>query len=553
MGALLDVIKQIFSSVFGHRDIVHLLEDDFEMDPSMRPGSGPSDLHRRAEQGRRKGRRRRQPAPPTPLSATVAAGIARDTYSSASSIEIPDIDAFDWSGEFPAESDAEDVAEADADSATRTAIRAPGTVRLTRQPAPPQDDFAAQQMTVEATGVAPPAHPSLDLAANSAPLLRSSDVPPRGGSVSSSLRMAVRLSSAARVVEAEASRADYEPPPPVRWGPPPSTLWEEEVIRAELFEQVAEEKKHAPDGIRERSWRRVVTRLQRALTDLDRELPPLPSAAGRLLGVGGNTPNDEEVIEAIKADPVLAGRLIKAANSPFYMAAAPASSLQAAIVRMGLAEARRVAIAAAFEETFDLDDQAEALGALRAHALATAVAGEIIARSARAVDSGEAFLAGLLHDAGELLVLRMLADPSGSQEPLDPDACKVLAERLHQRMGALLFGEWDLDAGVAATLGWHHCPDVVEERFAPLCHIVHVADLLAEVALAHKRSDAWKSAAHLYSEQDDPTARDRAVAADGIDELDIASLLPLTPPGFGGERIRSVIRGVLLRLETSPV
>lgn len=549
MGAFLDVIKQIFSSVFGHRDIVHLLEDDFEIDPAMRPGSGPSDLHRRAEQSRRKGRRRRQPPPPTPLNATVAAGIARDTYSSASSIEIPDIDAFDWSGEFAAE----DAAQADADAATRTSIRPPGTVRLMRQPAPPQDDFAAQQMTVEATGVAPPAHASMDLAANSAPLLRSSDAAPRGSSVSNSVRVAVRLSNAARVAEAEASRVEYEPPPPVRWGPPPSTLWEEDVIRAELLEQVAEEVKHPPEGIRERSWKRVVTRLQKALADLERELPPLPSAAGRLLGVGGNTPDDEEVIEAIKADPVLAGRLIKAANSPFYMAAAPASSLQAAIVRMGLEEARRVAIAAAFEETFDLDDQAEVLGALRAHALATAVAGEIIARSARAVDSGEAFLAGLLHDAGELLVLRMLADPTETQRALDPEACKALAERLHQRMGALLFGEWDLDAGVAATLGWHHCPEEVEERFAPLCHIVHVADLLAEVALAHKRSDAWKGAAHLYAEQDDPTARDRAVAADGIDELDISSLIPLTPPGFGGERIRSVIRGVLLRLETSPV
>jgi len=124
--------------------------------------------------------------------------------------------------------------------------------------------------------------------------------------------------------------------------------------------------------------------------------------------------------------------------------------------------------------------------------------------------------------------------------------------RTHQRMGALLLGEWDLDAGVAAALGWHHTPHLVEERFSAIVHVVHAANRTADVAIEHSRSPEWGTARALYAESDNSGARAAAVEADGIDDLDLGGLLEVVPPNFGAERLKGIIRGVMLRLETTP-
>gem|GEM_PF-1317262 len=513
----MDMVRTFLRSIFGRGDIDFLLTDDFEVDPAMDPEGSPAALHRRAQERRAPRRpksRRRQP-PPTQLNETVAQGMARDTYGSLSSLEVPEVDDFDWSTDFCANDDVDVVA------ITREAPPVDGVLRLVqpRHPAPPTTSASAPHGDVLASGLVPPV-----------------------------------IDGSVAVALADVPAPLSEPVVPASlYGPPPSTLWDEQEIKMELLEQLDEERNRPPDGVRRRDWRVALDRLGLALGNLENELPALPSAAGKLLGVGGASPTDEEVIEAIQGDPALAARLIKAANSPFYMAAHPASSLQAALVRMGLAEARRIAIAAAFEETFELTCDEELLAELRQHALATAIAGEIFGRSAKEVDSGEAFLAGLLHDAGALLVHRMVREVADESREVDPVAARALAMRTHQRVGALLLGEWDLEAGVAATLGWHHVPHLVEDRFAPLCMVVHAADRVADLALAHGASPEWKAARALYSERDDDDARQRAAKADGIDELDLRDLMFVVPPQFGEERLRGVIRGVLLRLETSPV
>jgi len=513
MGSLLSTLRAILTSVFGRSDYLHLLSDDFELDPEMEE-AGPAALHRQAQAKRAPkpptSRRRRQPPPPTPLQETVAQGLARDTYGTISSLELPDAGDFDWSADF---SVAEDQMEAPSPVPRETVLR---LVHRARPEPVANNELLAGR--VESTGAYPPSH---------------------GG--------ALALATSPIPEQVEAVRVS------TLFGPPPSSLWDEQEIKMEILEQLDAEREVPPEGVELRDWRVVLDRLARALGNLSNELPPLPSSAASLLRGSGRGPTDEEVIDAIKGDPALAARMVKAANSPFYMAARPASSLPGAIVRMGLQEARKLAMAAAFEETFELPDDTGLLAEMRRHALATAIAGEIFGRSAREVDSGDAFLAGLLHDAGALLVHRMLRDQDDGSVIVNPLAARALALRTHQRVGGLLFGEWDLEAGVAATIAWHHTPDLVEDRFAALTQVVHTADHLADIALAHADTEAWQAARTPYAERDDLAARRQAMRADGIDELDITSLLPLVPPTFGEERLRGVIRGVLLRLETYPV
>lgn len=527
MGAFVNSVKQIFSSVFGRGDIVHLLKDEFEIDPGMNPASAPGALHAR-EQEKEKARPKQKPArrqaPPTNLTpSSVARRLAEDTFGGPSSLEIPDVEDFDWSSEFSADGEHESRAPLALDGL----FDPPGP-----EPHGPADDAKVLRL------VRPSSPDDRDAPlAMAGTVIDSGVVPPTLGTA--------EVLDAARDLLAE----DRHRSAGHDVGPPPTNLWDEAEIKLELLDQLERERMMPPQDLDPVNWTLAIDRLGLALGELERELPPLPVAAGKLLGADGSLPSDEEVVEAIKADPILAGSVVKAANSPFYMAAVPAASLQAALVRLGVDEARRVAVATAFDGTFTLPGHEELVRDMREHALATGIACEILARTARGVDSGQAFLAGLLHDAGELLVHRMLVD-GARDEALDADVVARLAHRVHPRTGALLFGGWDLDAGIAAALAYHHAPNDAEERFSPICHVVHVGDLMAETATAHRTTTAWIEALPFYSDRDDPGARERAVSQDGIDQINVDKIVASVPPGFGKDRVRGVIRGVLLRMES---
>ncbi len=534
MGAFVNSVKQIISSVFGRGDIVHLLRDDFEIDPSMNPDAAPGALHAREkekEKEKEKGKpkqkpkqRHRQPPPSNLSPNAVAQRLAKDTFGGPSSLDIPDVEDFDWSGEFDAEDEddrslAPVALDALLDGGPGAASGEGDVLRLLRHAAPSDGDSPlAMAGTVIDSGVVPPTMATGEV-----------------------------LGAAREMLDEDRRRAAWQPV-----GPPPSTLWDESEIKLELLDQLETERLMPPPDVDPANWTLAVDRLGLALGQLERELPPLPVAAGTLLGVGGDLPTDEQVIDAIKADPILAGSVVKAANSPFYMAAVPAASLQGALMRLGVDEARRVAIATAFEGTFEIAGNEDLVHRMREHALGTAISCEILARTARGVDSGHAFLAGLLHDAGELLVHRML-EQGAQDERLNPEVVERLARRVHPRTGALLFGGWDLDAGIAAALAFHHAPDEVEERFSPLCHVVHVGDLVAHIAVGHRATAVWRDALTFYADRDDPGSRERAVAQDGIDDLDVDVILAVVPRGFGRDRVRGVIRGVLLRMESDGI
>ena len=536
MGAFVNSVKQIFSSVFGRGDIVHLLEDGFEIDPSMNPESAPGALHAKQEQKAPKQKRARRQAPPSQLSPNaVARRLAQDTFGGDPSLEIPDIEDFDWSTEFGPDDDDSVEGPAALDSFFSPDGAPPEEEQEAPAPADdpdPADDSDGVLRLVRQAGPADEGTP----VAMAGTVLESDIVPP-------TLDTGEVLDAAASMLAGSAmARIDDV-------GPPPTELWDEAQVKLELLDQLERERMTPPHDLDPVQWTLAIDRLGLGLAQIERELPPLPVSAGALLGTDGHSPSDEEVIEAIKADPSLAGSVVKAANSPFYMAAVPAASLQGALVRLGVNEARRVAVAAAFEGTFELPGQEDAMRAMRRHALATAIACEILGRTARDVDSGQAFLAGLLHDAGELLVHRMLV-AEAADEHIEIEVIARLARRVHPRTGALLFGGWDLDAGIAACLGWHHAPGEAEERFAPLCHIVHVGDIVAEIAIAHSETTAWRDALSLYSDRDDPGARERAVATDGIADLNVDPVVAIVPRGFGADRVRGVIRGLLLRMES---
>jgi HD-like signal output (HDOD) protein len=221
----------------------------------------------------------------------------------------------------------------------------------------------------------------------------------------------------------------------------------------------------------------------------------------------------EELYDRAAKDPAMTAKLLQVANSAALGLRHKISNVAEAISYLGLETTRSLILLA---HTFSYCDRSRAAGfnvdRLWKHSFNTGALARRIARTERAsrevVD--ECFLAGLLHDLGELLLAVNLPDEynavlarkpaerddksnGSSQELTAFSFCQAEQEILgatHAEIGAELMATWNLPLSVVEALALHHRPaSLVSSRFGPLA-AVHAAD-----AIEHELSrtdDSWK-------------------------------------------------------------
>jgi putative nucleotidyltransferase with HDIG domain len=92
------------------------------------------------------------------------------------------------------------------------------------------------------------------------------------------------------------------------------------------------------------------------------------------------------------------------------------------------------------------------------HAIGTAYLARLIAEKL-GDDADEAFMVGLLHDMGKLLLLKLARDfiKFGVPTPSAQEIETVCRER-HAEMGARLLRQWQLPEALEAPVRYHHDP-----------------------------------------------------------------------------------------------
>jgi putative nucleotidyltransferase with HDIG domain len=92
------------------------------------------------------------------------------------------------------------------------------------------------------------------------------------------------------------------------------------------------------------------------------------------------------------------------------------------------------------------------------HSIGTAyLAGLIANRAGESTD--EAFLCGLLHDIGKLMVLKLAHDfRTGGRALLTEDELAACLLEKHAEFGGVLVTQWKLPAHLRDPLVWHHEP-----------------------------------------------------------------------------------------------
>lgn len=192
----------------------------------------------------------------------------------------------------------------------------------------------------------------------------------------------------------------------------------------------------------------------------------MPATATQLLMMATDPDVDiNDLAAVIERDPALASRLISIANSAFYSPRQPVTSIREAIIRvLGLNMVRNIAVGVSLTGGFStarcprFDSTAYWVTALGTADLASG-----LARAANVdgmADPDTAYLVGLLHNIGELLLVHLfpqemdlvfqrLANEPGSQLTFHENA--VLGIN-HWEAGAFLMRHWELPPIVAATI-----------------------------------------------------------------------------------------------------
>ena len=171
------------------------------------------------------------------------------------------------------------------------------------------------------------------------------------------------------------------------------------------------------------------------------------------------------IIALVSKDPVLAVRVVQLANSAFCASASEITSINEAIVRVGTGLVRNVMTSTCMASlSAEAHRYSHVARQCIDHSIGTAYLAWLIAEGARET-AAEAFLYGLLHDVGKLLIAKLAghAHRYGTAPPGEDELAEVLAEQ-HPHVGGYLLQQWGLPARLHDPVLWHHEPDAAQER-----------------------------------------------------------------------------------------
>ena len=184
-----------------------------------------------------------------------------------------------------------------------------------------------------------------------------------------------------------------------------------------------------------------------------------------------------EIGKLIEQDTVLAGNVLRMVNSAAYNLRSQVTSIAYAVSILGLDKLRNMALAIAVTRMWSSAQAAPGWSAPRfnQHSLATAMLADAMALQLRVDYPEGAFLAGLMHDLGKLLVASsMPADYMDIEAEFERtgaswEECESMVLGLdHSGISAMALEQWKLPEPIVRAVRMHHQPELIAGGLIPL-------------------------------------------------------------------------------------
>lgn len=215
------------------------------------------------------------------------------------------------------------------------------------------------------------------------------------------------------------------------------------------------------------------------------ELPTLPDVAVQVLNLAGSddaTARDLELV--LQRDPGLAARVLRLSNSAQFGVRGTVSTLSHAVVLLGSRMLRAVVLTACTESLSRNPRSSFKDRILWEHAVAVGLTARTLAERCAPGLIEEAFVAGLLHDIGKMVLdtatgatYREVVQRVYNQRERFVDVEREMFGFDHAAVGGLVADKWMLAESIGEAIALHHDPRRAVIN-PPLSAIVSVANAL---------------------------------------------------------------------------
>ena len=251
----------------------------------------------------------------------------------------------------------------------------------------------------------------------------------------------------------------------------------------------SEVRRHVLNGLHEaelaaRSFddRAFLRRLQATVALDDLGLPPFPGTVvelKRLLSRGVEVPAARLAL-VIEKDHALVEEVLRQARGPSWRTAP--DSLRTAVTRIGNDALWRASMRFALEATvFHVPGYQDRVEDIREHSLIVAEVAAWMLGDAE--ERGGAWLAGLLHDIGKLVVYR---EAGRLGAPVSEPVLEDAIDRMHASIGFLVARRWAFGETECGAIALHHAPAPGQGGAGRLAAYLRAADIAAHGSEARR-------------------------------------------------------------------
>ncbi|MGZ5576866.1 MAG: HDOD domain-containing protein [Methylobacter sp.] len=206
------------------------------------------------------------------------------------------------------------------------------------------------------------------------------------------------------------------------------------------------------------------------LISLVEKMPAFPKSVQQVVQLTSDiNASAKDIVRVIECDPVMTVKILKAINSSFYGLPQKITSVQRAVVHIGLNTIKNIALGVAAMGMLNPNNKANFnTSNFLLHSLTTAAISKMLAEriGLSSVECSDCFVAGLLHDFGKVVFAEFIPDEfklaleksKEHQLPLHQTELEFIGLN-HSQAGKILAEKWELSGQLIDAIAYHHEPD----------------------------------------------------------------------------------------------